>query len=53
MEKNIKLSQFIQHDKNKSQPPIIHIHHESIIYSAETTISVLIFSDKICNLRHE
>jgi hypothetical protein len=29
--KNIKLSQFIQHDKNKSQPPLIHIHRESII----------------------
>jgi hypothetical protein len=29
--KNIKLSQFIQHDKNKSQPPLTHIHRELII----------------------
>jgi hypothetical protein len=31
--KNIKLSQFIQRDKNKSQPAFIHIHGESIIFS--------------------
>jgi hypothetical protein len=26
--KDIKLSYFIQHDKNKLQPPLIHIHRE-------------------------
>jgi hypothetical protein len=31
-EKITKLCQFIQDDKNKSQPPLIHIHHESIIF---------------------
>jgi hypothetical protein len=28
--KNVQLSQFIQHDKNKSQPPLIQPHRESI-----------------------
>jgi hypothetical protein len=26
--KNLKFSHFIQHDKNKLQPPLIDIHHE-------------------------
>jgi hypothetical protein len=26
--KNLKFSHFIQHDKNKLQLPLIHIHHE-------------------------
>jgi hypothetical protein len=41
--KNIKLSHFMQHDKNKSQPHLIHIHREY-------TIAVKTLRDKIfCN----
>jgi hypothetical protein len=29
---NKKKYKIIQDDKNKSQPPLIHIHHESIIF---------------------
>jgi hypothetical protein len=33
--KNVQLSQFIQHDKNKSQPPLIHIHRKVVLWRSK------------------